>query len=101
MLFLICQNFRTAQNTEAVSEPAFHADGDTISADDLVFSEIQPDTAEDLTHRNPKAERDRIIRAYTRAGTWRGAAKLLDVSEKTLIQLRKKHHINRDGEIEA
>ena len=31
------------------------ANGDTISADDLVFSEIQPDTAEDLTHRNPKS----------------------------------------------
>lgn len=77
------------------------ANGDTISADDLVFSEIQPDTAEDLTHRNPKAERDRIIKAYIRAGTWRDAAKLLNVSEKTLIQLRKKHHINSNGEIEA
>ena len=66
-----------------------------------VFSDIQPETAEDLTHRNPKAEKDRIIRAYIRAGTWRGAAKLLNVSEKTLIQLRKKHHINPHGEIEA
>lgn len=77
------------------------ANGDTISADDLVFSEIQPDTAEDLTHRNPKAERDRIIKAYIRAGTWRGAAQLLNVSEKTLSRLRKKHHINSNGEIEA
>ena len=42
-----------------------------------------------------------IIKAFNRAGTWRGAAKLLGVSEKTLIQLRKKHHINPDGEIEA
>jgi len=48
-----------------------------------------------------KAEKYRIIRAYIRAGTWRGAAKLLNVSEKTLIQLRKKHHINPHGEIEA
>ena len=86
---------------DAILMAAFHADGDTISADDLVFSDIQPETAEDLTHRNPKAEKDRIIRAYIRAGTWRGAAKLLNVSEKTLIQLRKKHHINPDGEIEA
>ena len=86
---------------DAVLMAAFHADGDTISADDLVFSDILPDTAEDLTHRNPKAEKDRIIRAYIRAGTWRGAAKLLNVSEKTLIQLRKKHHINSNGEIEA
>lgn len=91
-------NIRELKDTVLMA--AFHTDGDTISADDLVFSEILPETAEDLTHRNPKAERDRIIRAYIRAGTWRGAAKLLDVSEKTLIQLRKKHHINPDGEIE-
>ena len=92
-------NIRELKDTILMA--AFHAGDDTISADDLVFSEIQPDTAEDLTHRNPKAEKDRIIRAYIRAGTWRGAAKLLNVSEKTLIQLRKKHHINPHGEIEA
>lgn len=92
-------NIRELKDTVLMA--AFHADGDTISADDLVFSDILPDTAEDLTHRNPKAEKDRIIRAYIRAGTWRGAAKLLNVSEKTLIQLRKKHHINPDGEIKA
>lgn len=91
-------NIRELKDTVLMA--AFNTDGDTISADDLVFSDILPGTAEDLTHRNPKAERDRIIRAYIRAGTWRGAAKLLDVSEKTLIQLRKKHHINPDGEIE-
>ena len=77
-------NIRELKDTILMA--AFHSDGDTISADDLVFSEIQPDTAEDLTHRNPKAERDRIIKAYIRAGTWRGAAQLLKVSEKTLIQ---------------
>ena len=92
-------NIRELKDTILMA--AFHAGDDTISADDLVFSKIQPDTAEDLTHRNPKAERDRIIKAYIRAGTWRGAAQLLNVSEKTLIQLRKKHHINSNGEIEA
>lgn len=92
-------NIRELKDTVLMA--AFHAAGDTISAYDLVFSDILPENAEDLTHRSPKAERDRIIRAYIRAGTWRGAAKLLDVSEKTLIQLRKKHHINPDGEIEA
>ena len=92
-------NIRELKDT--VLFAAFHANGDTISAEDLVFSEIQPDTAEDLTHRNPKTERDRIIKAYIRAGTWRGAAQLLNVSEKTLIQLRKKHRINSNGEIEA
>lgn len=92
-------NIRELKDTILMA--AFHADGDTISADDLVFSDILPETAEDLTHRNPKAERDRIIKAYIRAGTWRGAAQLLKVSEKTLIQLRKKHHINSKGEIES
>ena len=79
----------------------FHAAGETIVADDIRLDDLIPETAEDLTHRNPKAEKERIIRAYNRAGTWRGAAKLLDVSEKTLIQLRKKHGISPDGEIKA
>lgn len=92
-------NIRELKDTILMA--AFHAEDDTISEADLVFSDIQPETAEDLTHRNPKAEKDRIIRAYIRAGTWRGAAKLLNVSEKTLIQLRKKHRINPNGEIEA
>lgn len=72
-----------------------------ISADDIVFCDIQPEKAEDLTHRNPKTERDHIIQAYICAGTWRGAAKLLNVSEKVLFQLRKKRHISPYGEIEA
>lgn len=80
---------------------AFHAAGETIAANDIRLDDLIPETAEDLTHRNPKAEKERIIRAYNRAGTWRGAAKLLDVSEKTLIQLRKKHGISPDGEIKA
>lgn len=80
---------------------AFHAAGETIAADDIKLDDLIPETAEDLTHRNPKAEKERIIKAFNRAGTWRGAAKLLNVSEKTLIQLRKKHGISPDGEIKA
>ena len=78
---------------------AFHVGGDTVSESDLKFDDATPDTAEDLTHRNPKAEKERILKAFSRAGTWKGAAKLLNVSEKTLIQLRKKHGINPDGKI--
>lgn len=80
---------------------AFHAKEDAITAEDIRFDDATPETAEDLTHRNPRTEKENIIKAFNRAGTWRGAAKLLSVSEKTLIQLRKKHHINPDGEIEA
>lgn len=80
---------------------AFHAKGEVITESDLRFDGARLDNAEDLTHRNPKTEKERILKAFNRAGTWRGAAKLLNVSEKTLIQLRKKHGINPDGEIDA
>lgn len=78
---------------------AFHVEGDIISDSDLKFDDAQPETAEDLTHRNPKAEKERILKAFNRAGTWKGAAKILNVSEKTLIQLRKKHGISPDGKV--
>lgn len=78
---------------------AFHAGGDTISESDLKFDDAKPDIAEDLTHRNPKAEKERILKAFNRAGTWGGAAKLLGISERALYKLRKKHGINPDGKI--
>ena len=90
-------NIRELKDT--VLFAAFHVIGDTISESDLKFDDAKPDTSEDLTHRNPKAEKERILKAFNRAGTWKGAAKLLNVSEKTLIQLRKKHGINPDGKI--
>lgn len=80
---------------------AFHTAGDTVSADDLIFDKSNPDISEDLTHHNPQEDRDKIVRAYNRAGTWKGAAKLLGISERFLYQLRKKHHINPDEENEA
>lgn len=92
-------NIRELKDT--VLFAAFHILGDIITGNDIRFDDTMPDTAEDLTHRNPKTEKERVLKAFNRAGTWRGAAKLLRVSEKTLLQLRKKHHINPDGEIEA
>ena len=92
-------NIRELKDT--VLFAAFHAAGDTIAADNLRFDNAKPEYAEDLTHRNPKAEKERILKAFNRAGTWRGAAKLLGISEKSLIQLRKKHGINPNGEIET
>lgn len=78
---------------------AFHAEDDIITANDIKLEDAIPETAEDLTHRNPKTEKEKILKAFSRAGTWRGAAKLLGISEKTLIQFRKKHGINSDGEV--
>lgn len=90
-------NIRELKDT--VLFAAFHAEGDTISESDLKFDDAKPDIVEDLTHRNPKAEKERILKAFNRAGTWKGAAQILNVSEKTLIQLRKKHGISPDGKI--
>ena len=80
---------------------AFHATGDTVSADNLCFDKSNPDISENLTHRNPQEERNKIVRAYNRAGTWKGAAKLLGISERFLYQLRKKHHINSNDKNEV
>ena len=88
-------NIRELKDT--VLFAAFHATGDTIGENDLSFDKSNPDISEDLTHHNLKEERDKIVRAYQRAGTWKGAAKLLGISERFLYQLRKKHHINPDA----
>ena len=80
---------------------AFLVAEDVITATDIKFEYAMPDTVEELTHRNPKAVKERIIKAFLRAGTWRGAAKLLGISERHLIQLRKRHGINRNGETET
>ena len=87
-------NIRELKDT--VLFAAFHVLGDTIGEEDLNFDKSNPDISEDLTHHNPKEERDKIVRAYQRAGTWKGAAKLLGISERFLYKLRKKHRINPD-----
>ena len=92
-------NIRELKDT--VLFAAFHAADDTIAANDLKFDLAIPETVEDLTHRNSKADKERILKAYNRAGTWRGAAKLLCISERALLDLRKKHGINSDGEAEV
>ena len=92
-------NIRELKDTVLIA--AFHAANDTISEADLCFDKSNPDISEDLTHHNPKEERDKIVRAYQRAGTWKGAARLLGISERFLYQLRKKHHINPDDENDA
>ena len=92
-------NIRELKDT--VLFAAFHATGDTISEADFCFDKSNPDISEDLTHHNPKEERNKIVRAYQRAGTWKGAAKLLGISERFLYQLRKKHGINPADENEA
>lgn len=73
---------------------AFHAKGDTIYEADIVFNLSDTTIAYDLSLRNPQRERDQILEAYQRGGNWRQAAKLLNITEKTLISLRKKYGID-------
>lgn len=80
---------------------AFHAKDDTISEADIVFNLSDTSMTYDLSLRNPQRERDQILEAYQRGGNWKQAAKLLNITEKTLISLRKKYGINSDGEIQS
>ena len=78
---------------------AFHAETDTISESDLNFNHSEPIADDDLSLRNPDKDREKIIEAHRRGGNWKQAAKLLNVTEKTLISLRKKHGIDSSGDI--
>ena len=79
---------------------AFHAKGNTITAADIVFNLSDTSMTYDLSLRNPQRERDQILEAYQRGGNWKQAAKLLNITEKTLISLRKKYWIDCNGEIQ-
>lgn len=77
----------------------FHAKCDTISEADITFNLSDTSLTYDLSLRNPQRERDQILEAYQRGGNWKQAAKLLNITEKTLISLRKKYGIDSNGEI--
>ncbi len=74
---------------------AFHAKDDTISEADIVFNLSESIGVCDLNIKNPNNEKDSIIKAYQRAGTWKGAAKLLGITERTLYELRKRYNIGK------
>ena len=77
---------------------AFHAKGDIISEADINFNLSEPRADDDLSLRNPQREREKILEAYRRGGSWSEAAKLLGITEKTLFNLRNKYGIERNGE---
>ena len=80
---------------------AFHSKSDVITAADLNFSQSEPEPADSLLLRKPQQDRQKIIEAYRRGGSWTAAAKLLGISERALLEQRKKHGIGRNGEPEA
>ena len=92
-------NVRELKNV--ILQAAFNAKGEIISEPDITFNVNDPEFDDSLDLRNPKKEIALIQEAYRRGGNWREAAKLLNITEKTLISLRKKYGINSDGEIQA
>lgn len=80
---------------------AYHATGDTISDTDITISESSPAPDTGLKLKDPDKDRDRIIEAYRRGGSWTAAAKLLGISERALLEQRKKHGINKKGQVES
>ena len=80
---------------------AFHAKTDTTTAEDINFNLSEPTADNSLALRNPLKERSMIMEAYQRGGNWKQAAKLLNITEKTLISLRKKYGIDSNGEIQS
>ena len=80
---------------------AYHATGDTISDTDITINESSPAPDNSLKLKDPDKDRDRIIEAYRRGGSWTAAAKLLGISERALLEQRKKHGINKKGQVES
>lgn len=76
---------------------AFHAKDDTISEADIKFNLSDSKMVSDLNRKGAQQEKENIQEAYRRIGTWRGAAKLLGISERTLLDLRKKFGIDANG----
>lgn len=85
---------------DAILLAAHCVENDIISADDFFFSQSEPDTADDLRLRNERQERDNILKAYERTGTWIAAANMLGISDRTLRDRRKALGISKNGELE-
>ena len=92
-------NVRELKDT--VLYAAFHSKTDVISAADLNFSKSEPDADDSLVLRKPQKDKEKIIEAYRRSGSWTAAAMLLGISERALIEQRKKHGIGKKGEPEV
>lgn len=92
-------NVRELKNV--ILQASFNTPGEIISASDITFNVNDPEFDDSLDLRNPKKEIALIQEAYRRGGNWKQAAKLLNITEKTLISLRKKYGIDSNGEIQS
>lgn len=75
---------------------AFHAKGETITADDISFNLSAPEVLDEFTLKNPQAEKSRILDALTRT-KWNKAqaAKLLGISRSTLDNKIKRYGLSK------
>ena len=80
---------------------AYNTEGEIISECNLDISESAPSTEMSLLLKDPDKDRNRIIEAYRRGGSWTAAAKLLGISERALLEQRKRHGINKKGQVES
>ena len=92
-------NVRELKNV--ILQAAFNANGEIISESDITFNVNDPEFDDSLDLRNPRKEIALIKEAFRRGGNWKEAAKLLNITEKTLISLRKKYGIDSNGEIQS
>ncbi len=92
-------NVRELKNV--ILQAAFNVNGEIISGSNITFNVNDPELDDSLDLRNPKKEIALIQEAYKRGGNWKQAAKLLNITEKTLISLRKKYGIDSNGEIQS
>ena len=87
-------NVRELKNV--IFQAAFNAHGEIISESDITFNVNDPEFDDSFDLRNPKKEIALIQEAYRRGGNRKQAAKLLDITEKTLISLRNKYGLSRE-----
>lgn len=89
-------NVRELKNV--ILQASFNAPSEIISESDITFNVNDPEFDDSLDLRNPKKEIALIQEAYRRGGNWKQAAILLNITEKTLMKLRIKYGIDRNGE---
>ena len=90
-------NIRELRNVVILA--AYHSRRDTISDTDIMISESSPAPEKSLKLKDLDKDRDRIIEAYRRGGSWAAAAKLLGISERALLEQLKRYGINKKGQL--
>ena len=74
---------------------ACHSKNEVLTAEDLMFSQSEPEPTNTLLLNNPEVEKQRIIEALNQVNGHREkAADLLGISRNTLYKKMKSHGIS-------